>query len=112
MFILIFLFSYLSLKICSQKLNEQGNCFALCHYADGCSYIPPRQRKDRCIKSKCCLLRFNRLYLGKINGKVRYSINKEVVEFTPNELKNKTEELMKEYLVNAELKENDWGWGK
>lgn len=43
-------------------------------------------------------------HLGKSNDKVRYSVNKQVIEFTPEELKYKTEELMREYLANVELK--------
>lgn len=42
--------------------------------------------------------------LGKSEGKVKYSVNKQVIEFTSDELKNKTEELMREYLANVELK--------
>lgn len=50
-------------------------------------------------------------YLGKNNGIVRYSVNKEIVEYTPDELKDKTEELMKEYLGNVKLKSSEGDWG-
>lgn len=46
-------------------------------------------------------------YIGMVNNTVRYSVNREMVEFTPKELKNKTEALMKVYLVNAEVKAQD-----
>lgn len=46
-------------------------------------------------------------YIGKVNNTVRYSVNREMVEFTPEELKNKTEALMKKYLVNAEVETQD-----
>lgn len=62
-----------------------------------------RQIKKRCIKH-LLIVRIRRD--GK---KVRYSINKNVVGFTPGELKNKTKELMWEYIASAEF---DRGWGK
>lgn len=43
-------------------------------------------------------------HLGKSEGVVKYSVNKQVIEFTPDELKDKTEEIMREYLTNVELK--------
>lgn len=51
-------------------------------------------------------------YLGKENGLVRYSVNREVIEFTPKELQDKTEKLMKEYLSNVELNRKDNIWDK
>ena len=48
-------------------------------------------------------------YIGRDNNKVKYTVNNNVVEFTPEELRNKTEELMKKYLASAEF---DRGWGK
>ncbi len=48
--------------------------------------------------------------LGKSEGKVKYSVNKQVIEFTPDELRDKTEELMREYLVNVELKSWERVW--
>lgn len=40
-------------------------------------------------------------YIGKDKNKVKYSVNKNVIEFTPEELKCKTEELMRKYLTNV-----------
>lgn len=50
-------------------------------------------------------------YLGKENGMVKYTINKEEIGFSPNELRDNTEELMKEYLINVEIKSKELIWG-
>ena len=49
-------------------------------------------------------------YLGKENGMVKYTINKEEIGFSPNELRDNTEKLMREYLINAEIKSEELIW--
>lgn len=49
-------------------------------------------------------------YLGEYSGVLKYTVNKEVVEFKPEELKVKTEELMREYIVKVDLKRKDRIW--
>lgn len=49
-------------------------------------------------------------HLGKANGVVKYSVNKKVIEFTPNELRNETEALMKEYLSTVDFKRQGHIW--
>ena len=49
-------------------------------------------------------------YIGKDNGMVKYSVNRNIAEFTPEELRSKAEELMKEYLSNVEVERQDRIW--
>lgn len=49
-------------------------------------------------------------HLEKANDVVKYSVNKKVIEFTPNELRNKTKALMKEYLSTVEIKSREHIW--
>lgn len=43
-------------------------------------------------------------------GKTKYTINKEVIEFTPGELRHKTEEIMREHLANVDFKSQGRAW--
>lgn len=49
-------------------------------------------------------------YLGKVNDAVRYSVNKDVVVFSPGELRNGTKELMEEYIATAEVEKQERVW--
>ena len=47
-------------------------------------------------------------YIGKENGMVKYSVNRSITEFTPEELRSKTGELMREYLANVGIERQDY----
>lgn len=49
-------------------------------------------------------------YLGKEGTQVKYRVNKEVITFTPDELKEKTEELMREYLTDIKFERSERVW--
>ena len=48
--------------------------------------------------------------LGKSNRMVRYRVNKDVIEFSPGELRNKTKELMEEYIATVEVEKQERVW--
>lgn len=49
-------------------------------------------------------------YLGEGNGLVNYRVNQKMISFTPAELKEQTEKLMKEYMVNVEVVRKNRIW--
>lgn len=49
-------------------------------------------------------------YLGTENEAVKYSVNKEVIEFSPGELRNGTQKVMEEYITNTEIVRQERTW--
>ncbi len=48
--------------------------------------------------------------LGKSGNKVKYTVNRQVIEFSSEELRANTEKLMKEYLIKVEMNSEEYIW--
>ena len=49
-------------------------------------------------------------YLGKDDGVVKYSVNKDVIEFNPDELRNGTRKVMEEYIATVGVEKQQRVW--
>ena len=49
-------------------------------------------------------------YLGKDDGTVKYGVNKDVIEFSPEELRNGTQKIMEEYIATVDVEKQERVW--